>query len=143
MIKLIDKIVKWYKRDRFKMQNLENMLIEDRQWLIHNTIAKTLTERYRKALSENWHLISFTPISQLRDELNCYPYNKTSKAIDKMKDHNVNLASALYNYLNDNEKREFILNMEEEYVLSGSEIATMLEIDHSEILKLFINNKEK
>jgi len=138
MCNIIKKLLKWYKHDRFKMFHLETMLIEDHQWMAHNTIAKRLTERYLKALSEDWHRTCFPHVSRLRDELNCNPYNKTAVAIDKMKDHNVNLASELYQTLNDEQKRIFISGIRKTYDLTDSQVATMLQIKRSEILALFI-----
>lgn len=137
MRNMLKKFLKWYKHDRFKMSHLETMLIEDHQWMVHNTIAKRLTERYRKAISEDWHRTCFPHASHLRDELNCNPYNKTAEAIDKMKDHNANLASVLYQSLNDDQKIQFIIDVEEQYVLTSNEIATMLEVNRAEILRLF------
>ena len=139
MRKLFNKLVKWYRHDRFKIQHLQTMLIEDHRWMVHNSIAKKLSERYLKAISEDWHLTSFEHASELREQLNCNPYNKTSYAIDLMKDKNINLSNILYESLNDNQKRTFIQGIRVAYDLTNTEIANMLQIDRCDILTLFIN----
>lgn len=144
---MLKKLLKWIynpcKDLEDKLYHLEVLIRQDNQWMAHNTIARALTDRYLKALSDNWGSVSFEQPDKLRDLLHCNPRDKESISIDAIKDLNINLASILYEGLNDRQKRTFISGIRTAYDLSNIQIATMLNINRVDILNLFIKDTEE
>ena len=53
-----------------QVNHLHQLLIDDRQWLLHDPVAKALTTRYLKALSNQWGSEVFEHSQTLREQLN-------------------------------------------------------------------------
>ena len=61
-----------------QIQNLKTHLLADQQWMAHNRIALTLTNRYLTLLSPDWSSKNVLFSDKLRDILNMNPNKKTT-----------------------------------------------------------------
>lgn len=61
----------WFTQAALKDQvnHLFMLLTDDRQWLLHDPVAKALTSRYLKALSNKWGSEVFEHSQALREQL--------------------------------------------------------------------------
>lgn len=79
----------WLKRkwnDEKKIYHLQLMLIQDKQWLSHNPIARELTQRYLSRLSEDWYTQCYESTDDLRDRLGLNPHREVISIEDKFRE---------------------------------------------------------
>lgn len=66
----------WRKRtfsDQMMIENLRLILLQDNQWLYHDTTARELTERYLAMLEDTWEKNKVEPSHRLRERLKLEP----------------------------------------------------------------------
>lgn len=138
--KLLSALTKTKWTDHDQLRHLEYIINEDKAWLGHHCIARALIDRYLQALRDNWYAIDFESQDDLCRRLCINTSGKVNSNKKIILDGDINLANILYEGLNNQQKRTFITGMRVSFDLSNSDLAQLLGIDRSDILKLFVED---
>jgi hypothetical protein len=68
--------------DKKQLAWIKQTIYDDNQWLSHDLVARSLTQRYLDMLSDSWETVSILQCSDLRTALQLDP-NYTNNFVDK------------------------------------------------------------